>query len=315
MSIMVEQLRNDHLGDAAALLSDRYKALRVKIPILPEAYEKVESCSSLLRELFQKQEGIVALRGSKLVGFMAGLEIPEFFGKRAMYCPDWANGAELGDNRRIYEEMYTILSRRWVDEGCLIHAVSVLSHDQPGNEAWKWLGFGLSAVDGVREIKPLKKNGNGVMIKQADLEDLEIVTTLDRALELHLAKEPTFWIHDLEDYGEWMKETGNLVWLAYQGEEVVGFMAFEPGKNCECAFLREKKTVNIHGAFTLEGKRGRGIAAAILNRALKWAQEEGYERCAVDFEAMNTLASHFWMRWFEPVSYTWIRWIDERSRR
>ena len=314
MSIKVDQLREKHLEDVALLVSSRYKALREKLPILPAACENVDSLASLLRGLTEKPDGIVALSSGRLVGFLAGLEIPEFFGKRAMYSPDWANGAVFGDNQRVYEDMYAHLSRRWVDEGCLIHAVSILSHDQQGNEAWKWLGFGLSAVDGVRGLKPIPRGDDGVMVRQAGMEEVEIVTALERALKHHLSEAPTFWIHDMEDYGEWMKEAGNVVWMAYQGGEAVGFMSLEPGENCECTFLREKKTVNIAGSFTLEGERGRGIATSILNRALQWAQEEEYERCAVDFEAMNVLASRFWMRWFEPVSYSWIRWIDEKLR-
>lgn len=126
MSIKVDQLREEHLEDVALLVSSRYKALREKLPILPAAYENVDSLASLLRGLTEKPDGIVALSGGRLVGFLVGLEIPEFFGRRAVYSPDWANGTELVDNQRVYEDMYAHLSRRWVDEGCLIHAVSIL---------------------------------------------------------------------------------------------------------------------------------------------------------------------------------------------
>jgi GNAT superfamily N-acetyltransferase len=282
---------------------------------LPVAYESTDIVASWLNELMETPSGIVALRGKRLVGFLAGLVIPEFFGKQAMYSPDWANGAEPEDDRRIYEEMYAHLSRRWVDEGNLIHAVSILGHDHQGNEAWKWLGFGLSGIDGVRGIEPTTIEVDGIMLRKAGTEDVEIVSSLDRALERHMSESPTFWIHDLEDYEEWLKEPGNVAWLAYQGNRAVGYMALEPGDNCECAFLQDKKTVNIAGAFTLESERNRGVAAVILNQSLRWAQAEDYVRCAVDFEAMNVLASRFWIRWFKPVSYSWIRWIDERLRR
>jgi GNAT superfamily N-acetyltransferase len=315
MSIKIDELREEHLGDAAELVNARYKVLRQKLPILPVAYESVDIVVSQLHELMEHPCGVVALCGKRLVGFLGGLVIPEFFGKQAIYSPDWANGSELGENRRIYEEMYAHLSRRWVDEGNLIHAVSILSHDHQGNEAWKWLGFGLSGVDGVREIKPFGIGVNGLDLRKAGMEYIEIVSSLDRALERHMSESPTFWIHDLVDYEEWLKEPRNVVWLAYQKDQPVGYMAVEPGANCECAFLRDNKTINIAGAFTIERERNRGIAATILNQALRWAQEEGYERCAVDFEAMNVLASRFWMRWFDPVSYSWIRWIDERLRR
>jgi GNAT superfamily N-acetyltransferase len=87
----------------------------------------------------------------------------------------------------------------------------------------------------------------------------------------------------------------------------------EPGEACECALLSDTKTVNISGAFTIEAARGRGVAALLLDHALAWARARGCERCSVDFETMNTLAARFWMRWFEPVSFSLVRSLDERS--
>jgi hypothetical protein len=45
-------------------------------------------------------------------------------------------------------------------------------------------------------------------------------------------------------------------------------MALEPGEDCECALLRDARTVNISGAFTIEARRGRGVAALLLDHAL-----------------------------------------------
>jgi len=56
--------------------------------------------------------------------------------------------------------------------------------------------------------------------------------------------------------------------------------------------------------------RGQGIGAALLNRVVQWANEQGYVRCAVDFEPTNVLAARFWMRHFRPVSYALVRYIQ-----
>jgi len=77
-------------------------------------------------------------------------------GKRTAYSPEWANGAGLDESRRVYEEMYRHLSARWVADGCFLHAVTLLGHDRQGIEGWHWLGFGLVAVDGVRELTPVE---------------------------------------------------------------------------------------------------------------------------------------------------------------
>jgi GNAT superfamily N-acetyltransferase len=54
------------------------------------------------------------------------------------------------------------------------------------------------------------------------------------------------------------------------------------------------------------------VATALLDRALTWAREAGYVRCAVDFEAMNVVAARFWLRHFRPVCHTLARHLDER---
>ena len=209
--------------------------------------------------------------------------------------------------------MYGHLSARWVADGCFTHLVSMFSHDREGIEGWQWLGFGLCAVDGVRESGSVIDDVAEVEIRRASAEEAGEVTALDRALARHMAAAPTFWIHEPQDYAKWVREPGNAAWLAYERGVAVGYMALEPGDSCECQFLQDEKTVNIVGAFTQEHARGRGIATALLNRSLEWAKGQGYARCAVDFESMNTLAARFWMRWFEPVSFSLMRCIDSRA--
>lgn len=315
MSLQIASLREEHLEDAAALVSVRYKALRENVPLLPSRYEDVATILHMLRDLTGEAPGVVAIRGSRLVGFLLGFVIPMFLGKRSVYSPEWANGAELGESRRVYGEMYGHLSANWVANGCFTHLVSMLGHDREGIEGWQWLGFGLAAVDGVRELKAVEGGGAEVKVRRASVEDIEEAMAFDETLNQHMAAAPIFWMHEPRDYEEWLREPGNALWLAYEGGEAVGCMGFEPGHVGGCEVLQDEKTVSIVSAFTKEGVRGRGIATALLNWSLGWAHVEGYERCAVDFEPMNVLAARFWMRWFEPVCYSLMRCIDERIGR
>jgi GNAT superfamily N-acetyltransferase len=312
MSLQIAPLREEHLEDAAALVSVRYKALREHVPLLPSRYEDVDTILPMLRDLTGEAPGVVAIRGSRLVGLLTGFVIPMFLGKRSVYSPEWANGAELGESRRVYEEMYGHLSAHWIANGCFTHLVSMLAHDREGIEGWQWLGFGLAAVDGVRELKPVEGAVAEVAVRRASVEDIEEAMAFDEALNQHLAAAPTFWMHEPQDYEEWLREPANALWLAYEGGEAVGCMGIGPGNPDACAIIRDEKTASIVSAFTQERARGRGIAKALLNRSLEWARVEGYERCAVDFEPMNFLAARFWLRCFEPVCYSLMRCIDGR---
>jgi GNAT superfamily N-acetyltransferase len=208
--------------------------------------------------------------------------------------------------------MYTCLSDRWVKDGCYTHVVSLMADDGHALEAWHWLGFGLVNVDSVRPVLPLEEFQAQVEVRQASGQDAGVLTELGRALERHEAAAPTFWLHELGDFGKTLGEPGHAAWLALDAGGVVGFLALEPGDDCDCALLSDPGTVNISGAYILEARRGRGAAAALLDHALAWARAQGYARCAVDFESMNTLAARFWSRWFEPVSYSLVRSIDRR---
>jgi len=311
MSLQITSLQEEHLEDAAALVSGRYKALRERLPLLPSRYEDAATILPLLRSLTGETAGVVAIRGGRLVGFLWGFVLESFLGRRSVYSPEWANGAELEESRRVYEEMYARLSARWVADGCLLHAVTMLEHDRAGIEGWQWLGFGLAAVDGVRELKALEGLAAVVEIRQARVEDVAEVAAFGEALERHLAAAPTFWPHEPQDYEAWLRDPAHALWLAYEGGEAVECLGLEPGHTV-CDVVQDEQTITVASTFTREVARGRGIATALLNRALEWAQAAGYVRCATDFEAMNVVAARFWMRWFQPVCYSLIRWIDER---
>jgi GNAT superfamily N-acetyltransferase len=313
MSLEIAALNEEHLEAAAELVSVSYTALRSRMPVLPTHYQEADVILDLLHDLYGEASGVIAVQDGSLAGFLMGLVIPDFMGKRSAYSPVWANTALPGHSRRIYEEMYARLSERWVKNGCLTHVVSLMAHDRLALEAWSWLGFGLVNVDGVRPLTPLESDQAKVEMHQASIQDTMVLSELGRALERHEASAPTFWIHELDDFGKKMGEPGNVAWLAVEGGQVLGFLALEPGDDCECALLRDAKTVNISGAFTIEAARRKGAATSLLDQALAWARLQGYERCSVDFESMNTLAARFWLRWFKPVSYSLVRNIDERS--
>lgn len=311
MVMNVTALRPKHLEAAGALVAARYVTLRSQVPSLPARYEDAGTISRMLHEL-NETGGVVALHGGQLVGFMTGFVLPEFLGKRSFYSPEWANGAEPDSSRRIYEEMYQHIAARWIADGCAVHAVTLMADDREGIEGWQWLGFGLAAVDGVRDLTPVPGVPTNLDVRQAGLQDTGEVTAFGRALEQHMAAPPALWIHDAEDYAEWLQQPDHVAWLAYEGEEAVGCLGLELGHGGGCEIVQDKDTAGISLAYTRQSARCRGIGAALLNQALAWAKARGCQRCAADWEPMNPPANRFWTRRFEPVCYSLMRWIDER---
>jgi len=316
-SIHVVPLDEDHLEEAAALVVERYRRLRAEVPILPARYAEPSTYLPFLHAIAEAGPGVAAVRGDRLVGFLTGWLIPSFKGRPSSFSPEWANGAELRDGRRIYEEMYAHLSDVWVANGHLMHLVSVLANDRRGFEAWNWLGFGMIVVDGVRDLQPVDGPKVDVEIRRADVEEIEGFMALNEGLCQHLAAPPTFLIDDEERgrayYEAWLKDPEKAIWLAYQDDDAVAYIGLGPASDDASTIIRDEKTTSVTGAFTREAARGGGIATALLNRALEWARDDGYERCAVDFESMNSPAARFWLRHFEPVCYSLMRRIDDRA--
>jgi GNAT superfamily N-acetyltransferase len=316
MLLEIVPLHDEHLEDAAALVTTGYRALRERVPSLPSRYEDVSSILPLLRDLAGQAPGVVAMRDGRLAGFLLGMVLPEFRGKRSIYSPEWANAVDGEDGGETYREMYARLSVRWVADGCFTHLSTLLAHDRQAMDAWHWLGFGLTAVDAVRDLTLAQGAIANVEFHRAGLEDIEEAMMLDQALERHLAAAPVFLLEEEERGSEfhqqWLANSANVLWLAYRDGEVVAGMGLEPFNLEACYIIRDEKTISITSAFTKESERNKGIATALLNRSLDWARSVGYERCAVDFEPQNIPAARFWLRHFQPVCYSLIRQVDER---
>ena len=321
MPLEIIQLGEEHLEDAAVLVSNRYKRLRGQVSSLPSRYGKVSTLLPLLRDIAGAGPGVVAIREGRLVGFLSGWLLPSFRGKRSVFSPEWANAADLENSRRIYDEMYAHLSASWVADGYFTHLISSLVNDRDGIDGWHWMGFGMIAVDAVRDLRPVRGCDADVAIRRACLEDLEQVMTLDEALWQHLATSPTF-LADAEEraeerdrsyYEEWLENPEKALWLAYHGTEAVAYIGLGPASDDASTSIYDEKTTSISGAFTGKKACGGGIATELLDRPLEWARAEGYERCAVDFDPMNPSATRFWLRHFQPVCYTLVRHVDERG--
>jgi len=313
-------LEERHLEAAAALAARRYTALRGAAPCLPPRYGDVDVILLMMHDIVGPELGVAALDGGRLVGFLLSLDIGIWRGVRSVLSPEYANGAELENGRRIYAEMYARLSARWVGEGFRMHLVSLLANDANGIEGWHWLGFGLAAVDGARGLEPIARGLEPIGEPVADIEirratshDVEQILALDEALKRHLAAAPTFLSHGpagtRTEYERWLADPANVLWLAGFGGESVAFMKHGPASQNACRIIRGEATTSIVGAYTVETMREAGIATALLDRCLDFARSQGYSRCAVDFEPMNVPAARFWMRYFQPVCISLARYV------
>jgi GNAT superfamily N-acetyltransferase len=311
--------REEHLEDAARLVSDRYQRLRARVPDLPQRYSDVSSLTPLLQDILKPGiPGVAAIQENRMVGFLTAWQMSDFRGKRSIYSPEWANAAALDDSARIYESMYSRISGDWLAGKYPAHYLSLFPNDPQALQQWHWLGFGMFAIDALRPTDPIPVATTGVHIRRAGPQDIEQVMALQDELWQYIKSPPIFILserYDRKYYEEWLQEPEKALWLACSENEPLAFMRLGPAADDVCTIIVDEKTTSIYAAFTREQARRGGIATALLAHALDFARASGFQRCAVPFEPMNPLGSRFWLRYFEPVCYSFLRTIDDRLMR
>jgi GNAT superfamily N-acetyltransferase len=314
----VKPFTDQHIEDAAALVAQRYATLRRTVPSMPERYAQSAVFYPLLQDLTAHHTAVAALDGGTLVGFMGGMILPRFRGKRSAYSPEWANATTPDHPREIVERLYTVLADAWVSDRCEAHYLNVFAHDHTAIETLSWLGFGMLGVDAMRDSTPLQHNPSAapVDIFPATLDDLDAVLRLDTDLHHYMQAAPIFLLaDDVIDRAAWegpLQNDDHCVLLARSNGDPIAFLHIGPANLDISVVIRDPHTASIYRAFTAEAYRAQGIATLLLNRALGWAQARGHVRCGVDFETMNILGSRFWLRHFQPSCYSLQRMIDTR---
>jgi len=315
--MQISPLQPAHWEEAAALVAQRVGALRRQLPSLPAQYEQAEAIHPLLAELAGRAPGVAALSGGQLVGFLIALSLPSIKGVRGTFSPEWGHAAEGDDAGAVYQALYAALAPAWLANGCYAHAVRVLAHDRAGLDAFYWQGFGLNNVDALRDLSPLAANAAGITIRQATPDDIDAVAALGEGLQRHLAAPPIYLplrqLDSRADYLEWLAQPGHRQWLAWRGGVAVAELRLEPANHTACAVAADAGTVFITSAYTRPEARSGGLAAALLDHAVAAVRERGYVRIATDFESANIPGAAFWMRHFQPMAYSVIRYVDERA--
>ena len=324
MPTTILPMREKHLEEAAELAAGRYRRLLEQVPYLPGSYADPARIYPILASMQAESTGLAAVQAGRLVGYLCAWLLPDFQGRKAAFSPELANGVVPEDGRRIFEEMYTYLAAAWRADGVITHLVSLLAEDQIAWQTWRWLGFGMIAADGLRTMQPLGESSDDLRspkqvmeankIRRAGVEDAEAILAMDTALNTYLAESPTFMphesVHTIEEVKSWLASSENAFWIANLGGEPVAFLGMGPASQDACTIIVDEGTTSVLGAYTVESARSRGIATALLEHGLAWARQQGYTRCAVDFEPMNPLARRFWLRYFQPVSFSLIRQVS-----
>lgn len=289
------------------LVARRYRGLRNDVPSLPPRYEERDVLLPLIARLGGQTSGVAAIAGGQLAGFLLTMTVSDFRGRQAVFSPEWANAAMPEEEGRIYEQMVATLAADWYADGSTSFLTALFADCHAAAETFFRLGFGMLAMDAMRDLSPPQGNIAAATITRASLADLEAVLALSAGLDRHLQAAPTFLLQyepdDRETLAAAIEDDAYRFWLAWQDGRAVAFMKIGPATEDASTIIRDAGTASITGAYALPEAREQGLGTALLAHCIDWAREAGYVRCGVDFEPTNIEANRFWRRHFQPVSF------------
>ncbi len=311
MAIEILPLKAEHLQGAADLFAERFRHARTRENLLPIKYENPKAVIVLMNNLAGERPMIVALRDGRVVGILGGFAPSEFRGRRTVYSREWANGVAPGEGKEVLWRMYGEICGKWVAEGADFHVLTTAAADSGAMEALSWAGFFGLSVDAVRGFGPVTDKADGIEVRRAKPEDIDEIIRLEGLQIQHMHDAPVLFPFTKPDsrsrHEAALADHARPFWLACVSGRPVGYIGAGPIKQDASFMLQDAKTGAITGAYVEKEYRGKGLAAGLLQAAVDWTRDTGYERLAVDFEPENTVASRFWCRHFRIVGLSFGR--------
>ena len=311
--IEVESFASGHVPAAAELVAARIRRERSVNPNLSPAHADPATHVGMLEDLADNGSGLAATRAGRLIGFQAAWLWGAGAARRA-WSPDIAHGTIDGDTQ-LCEALYARLAAEWVSDECREHAVTVLAHETALAEALVRLEFGMHVIDLVRDLAPVVPEPSpSIAIRRANVRDAASILGLEDGLRRHLAAAPTFHPWPARPLDEQERRLADIALATFLAEDAAGapvaYLRIGPSSRDAAMVVRDPGTASITGAFTVPERRGENVATGLLDRALAWARENGYVRCAVDHESANLEATRFWSRQFKPAAFTYVRRVS-----
>jgi len=267
---------------------------------------------SLIQRL---EEPVVAvLCQQRLVGYMTTGFRFFFKGQQAAACPEFAHASVEEDKAILYQLMYMALAEKWVAEGIHLHILCHLAGDALLRETLFQLGFGAILAERLRDFSAVEGGADVAIVREKDfsrLIDLEIEHNgYYRKSPIFILKDTDreFMATDLEEHSR----TDDFLVYCEKGEPAACFIMGESSAEEEGFLLRNTNTAQIKSAYVKPHLRGQGIGKAMLQHAVEWAQERGFERLFVEHETANFYGGNFWGRHFSPYLFIAMRYIENR---
>lgn len=291
---------DEHLDEAAGLLAARHRQHRRAEPLLDPRYEETDAARAEIDELWRQEgaSGSVCARDGRLTGYLLGVRRGD-----DPWGPNvWVEGAgHAAERAEDVRDLYALAAAGWVEAGRIAHYAVVPATDAQLVDAWFRLCFGCQHVHGVRETPAPEELPAGV--RRPTRNDIPELARLDLVLPRHHRLAPVFssgggqtLAQRLEEWEEGFDDPAFANFVAELDGAVVGYATAcsVERSSGNAGLLRPPNAGFLGYAALLPEARGRGLGRALGEATMAWAAEQGYSTIAVDWRAVNLLASRAW---------------------
>jgi len=314
--LVIDDLGEATLERAGALVAREHAAARRVRPELPAGFGTAGVCAAELQRLCDSgHRGLVATDDGRMVAVMTATVRQHPAGGRYARLPaeGFAVDPDLADPTGVLAVTFGDLASPLIADGVLRYYLLHTALPRL-SEALSNLGFGRSGAYGVQPAAA-RRRSSAVAVRIAEAEHLDTVARLALVEIQHRSAPPMFApphappLADLATEHRALREAGAVHLVATLDGRDVGLLTIE--LTSPVPRLCPDGQPYIGPTATLPGARGRGVGHALVDAALTWAYDHGYQWISVDFDTANPLSRPFWLNaGFHPAGYGVMRLID-----
>ena len=306
-----------YLTPAVELFVENYKAEQEQSPLLPS---RVLDEPAWIQGVLQSKlanPGVAVLEGNRLVAYMVTGGQFRWKGQQAAIIPEYCHSAIGTKKRELYQRMYMHLAQEWVNHHTHLHLIRHFAHDTLLQETLYQLGFGAILAERLRDFSAIdesldERQDVTIRVEEEVSKLINIQTEHNRyypnaPIFIPKSTEKAEVVAELEEHAQ----QGDMFLVYYEDHEPCAYMIVgESTIDGEGFLLEQTNTAQIKSAYARTEMRGKGIGTALLQRAIEWSQDQGYDRLFVEHETANFYGGNFWGKYFTPYLYASMRYID-----
>jgi GNAT superfamily N-acetyltransferase len=313
MPYTLAPLTQEYLEPAVELFIRNYKYEQELSPLLPSRV--IDEPRWIYGALQSKlaNPSVVVIERDHILAYMVTGDQFLWKGQQATIVPEYCHSAIAMKKRELYQRMYMYLAQEWVNQHIHLHLIRHFAHDPILQETLYQLGFGAILAERLRDCSAVDQRHDLAIGVEQDVSKL---ITLQIEHHRYYPQSPIFISKPTEQQDvlaelEAHAQQGDVFFVYYEQHEPCAYMMVGTSTiDGEGFLLQQTNTAQIISAYARPEMRGKGIGTALLQRAIQWAQQQGYERIFVEHETANFYGGNFWCNYFSPFIYASMRYID-----